>query len=969
MSRRVGEARVVAFAYAEPGVRRSGDSSTADDQLIAELQRRLTEARTAGSVYQLAVAELAAGRTRSARGLLIEASQLQPDNVAVLNDLAATEIALGRVAEAAEVCGRALSLDPQNAAAAFNWALAVEKLRIRPVAIAAWERFLILDRGSDWANEARQHLARMREPRPTYEDQSRLLTAGSDAATVEHVVRLFPQRSRGLAQNYILPRWVERGDPADLDLMRKIAVARAALGDPYLLDIIEHAVVNRELITPGIREFTAARVQEAKLQWDEAGKRFAKAATLLDRAGSPLAIGAAIYAAQGEYTNGQHDSALARLAKIDERLARLRDRYPTMAAESAWVRALVMGRTGEQQRGLDAYRFALAEATRGGEIEHAVALAGMLAWMLETVGDPAEADQYRFETLRRSDEINAAPDRMYVLYLDAAWVALRSGRPHVALAFVDAMTLIARNENLPLHLAETEAWRALGLLELGRRDAAQMRIDGARAQAMQITMESTRDFTLANIEYTAGRIEMPDRPVAAVAHFSSAVNLWKGHKWLFHMASALLARGEAELAMGDAVAAERDLREGVEHMEGQRSTFEDPAVRVAYFERSDRLFDRLIELLSDQGRAVDALSVAERKRARLLLDRIAAHGPVTSAPMSGSDIARKVRASVSLVEITLLDRGAEIWLVKDGLVTHGRSNARRSEIEAMTSRHLVAIAADDDASLRETGRWLYDQLLRPLLPADHSGDLVIVADGDLQSFPFGTLVTASGQYLVDSCTLTTAPSATVFLRSPSAAGDGILAVAEPAPNGFERLPNAISEARSIAREYKAGRILMGSEITPEEFLDFARDRAYVHFAGHATADLDEPAGSSLIFETSDGTASRLTAERIGRSTLEGHPFVVVAACSTARGKARQTEGVDSLAAAFLQAGARGVAATLWDVDDRVSSRLFVTFHHRLCAGARPADALREAQRSLLHGSDPRDRRSSVWGGITLIGTL
>lgn len=969
-NQRVVEARVSVFGYAAPRTVRSGPSAFPDTDLVVELRRRMAEARTPENLLRVAVLELAAGRTRVARDLLAEASRLDPNNVAILSDLAAAEIALGQIAEAAEICGRALSRDPQNQPAAFNWALALERLSIRPVAIDAWEKFLTLDSESGWADEARQHLAKLRRPRPRYDEESRLLIAGADAATVERVVRRFPQRSRGRAQNYILPQWLESGDPRDLALMMNIAQVRARLGDPYLLDIVEHAVANRGAVTRALREFTAARAEEEKQRWDTASERFSRAASLLAQAGSPLAIGAAIYAAQGDFTSGRQEEALARLKRVEEDLAQTGQRYPTMAAESAWVRAMIVGRMGEPQQSLDAYRYALAEATRGGEIEHAAALAAMVAWMLDAVGDPAEADQYRLETLRHNEEINAAPERMYTSYLDASWVALRAGRPHLALAFVDAMTPIARNEGLPLHLAESEAWRALGLFEIGERDAAQTSIAAARAHAMRIPVDATRDFTLANIEYTAGRLNMPSRPAEAVMHFDSAVDLWRRHDWRFHMATALLACGEAKLVMRDEAAAESDFRAGVAEMEKQRTNLEDPSVRVAYFERSDRLFDRLIELLLDQGRTTDALSIVERKRARSLLDQIAVRGVATAAPLKGTDIAGAVRGSTSILEIALLDRGAELWLIRDGKVTRARSGARRNEIETAVARHLAAIAAADDIASRQTGRWLYDQFVAPVLPAlEGTGYLMIVPEGDLQTFPFVTLVAGSGQYLVESYSVATAPSASVFLRSMTPQGDGLLAVAEPAPAGFERLPSAKREAFMIAREYKRARVLIGSEITPAEFLQAAGDAALVHFAGHAIADVSQPATSSLIFESSEGPPMRLTVEQIGRSTLPSHPLVVVAACSTARGKSRRTEGVDSLASAFLQAGARGVMATLWDVDDDASSRLFRSVHSELRAGARPSDALRNAQRSLLRSSNPRDRSPAVWGSVTLIGTL
>jgi tetratricopeptide (TPR) repeat protein len=468
LQRRVIEARVSAFEYVA-GPRRSDTGLLPDDAAIRDLQQRLKRARTPRNIHHYALAQLAAGRTHAARDLLAEASGLAPTDPEILADLAAVEMTLGRIAEAAELAARALRLDARNQAAAFNWALAIERLAIRPVAIRSWERFLVLDSDSGWADEARAHLTALRRPRPTYEEASRLLVPGADAVVVDRVVHRYPQRCRGRAQNYILRDWLESGQPADLDLMRKIAAARARLGDPYLLDTVEHAVDNRTAVAAGMREFAAARAAEEKLQWDVAAEYFSRAARLFERAGSPLSIGAAIYAAQGEFSSGLHDAALSRLDRVDKGLKQGGSRYPTMAAESAWVRALILGRTGKPQEALDAYRYALKEAIRGGEIEHAAALSAMVAWMLDIVGDPAEADQYRLESLRRNEEINAAPERMYVSYLDAAWVALRAGRPHLGLALVEALTPIARREGHPLHLAESDAWRALGLLALGER--------------------------------------------------------------------------------------------------------------------------------------------------------------------------------------------------------------------------------------------------------------------------------------------------------------------------------------------------------------------------------------------------------------------------------------------------------------------------------------------------------------------
>jgi CHAT domain-containing protein len=421
--------------------------------------------------------------------------------------------------------------------------------------------------------------------------------------------------------------------------------------------------------------------------------------------------------------------------------------------------------------------------------------------------------------------------------------------------------------------------------------------------------------------------------------------------------------------MHDAVAAERDFRAGIAEMEKERSAIQEPDVRIAYFERAESLFDRLIELLLDQGRDKEALSIVERKRARTLLDQVAERGAAPDAPLDAPAIARAVRGPTALLEIALFDHGAELWLVRDGTVTHGRSAARREALAAAIARHAAALATGDSATLRQTGRWLYDQFVSPveskLAPG---GSLAIVADGDLQTFPFTTLITPAGAYLIDAYSVAVAPSASVLLRPSRAIGTGALVVAEPGPLGFASLPQAEAEAAQIAH-LTGTRALVGSEITPAEFLKAVSNAGLVHFAGHAAADIDEPASSSLVFEGSDGRVVRLNAERIRRSSFRLSPLIVLAGCSTGKGKLRRTEGVGSLAVAFLEAGARGVVATLWDLDDEDSSRMFQVFHEQLRRGARPAEALRAAQRSFIHSNNVRDRSPAVWGGVVVIGTL
>jgi CHAT domain-containing protein len=963
---RVVEGRISGLQYATYRILRSGDQHGKADGGFVELEKQVTENRSADNLRRLAAAHLAIGDSRPAIALLTDATVLEPKNATVLADLAAAELTLDHFADAAEYAARALEIDPRQESAAFNVALALEKLANRFAAVAAWDAYLELDDDSEWSVEARRHVETLRAPRTTYEIERELLSGGVDARTIRRVARQYPQRARARACNILLPLWVESGQAEILAAIRVIAETRAADGDPYLNDVVEHTATHRAAIADGVRAYVNARKSESAGDWDAAARQFTEAAELLHRAGSPLALGAEVYGASAEMTAGRNTVALDRATSLGQVLLANGSRYPSIDAEAAWIRGLIHARGGETNEALEAYRYALSEARRAGEIENETAIAELMASRMAAVGEIDEADHLRTEVLQRLDQIGAEPRRLYVGFEEMAFLSLRAGRPHVSLAFADASAELAKQLGDPLYVAESSERRALALHEIGREREAERAITFASAQAMAIITPGARDRVLSEIDYTTGRIEMRGSPARAVAAYTSAIEIWSRYGWRNHTAGGLLARGEVSLAAGSRSAAERDFRAAIDEIEKQRADIAEPVMRIAYFERYDSAFDALITLLLDEGRAYDALSVVERKRSRFLLDQIAGHG--TASPMTAADLARAVAPGTAVLEIALLERGTAVWLISGGRIAAARTSTTGAAIESIAIKHLQALHARQDAESRSTGRWLYDQLLGPVAAElEASVALVIVPDSTLQSFPFATLIDPSGRFLIQQRSMSTAPSASVLLRLPAPlARDSLLAVAQPQPEGFTVLPNATREAEDIARSHPHGRVAVGESITPEQFLESASRAALVHFSGHATTDHEKPFRSSLLFE-SDAGATRLTAERVAQATLGSHPFVVLAACGTGGGRLRRNEGVASIATAFLQAGARGVAATLWDIDDAESSRLFRSFHEQLRGGVRETDALRKAQVALLQSTNRQDRFPDVWGSVTVIG--
>jgi tetratricopeptide (TPR) repeat protein len=113
----------------------------------------------------LAVMHLTLGRPERAAEVL--APFAQSNDAGLLSDLAAAYLARnseGDVTRAIELLERAVSTDPNRTEAWFNLGLAAEAASRPTRAIEAWQRALVLDPASGWADEARARLKRLKNP-------------------------------------------------------------------------------------------------------------------------------------------------------------------------------------------------------------------------------------------------------------------------------------------------------------------------------------------------------------------------------------------------------------------------------------------------------------------------------------------------------------------------------------------------------------------------------------------------------------------------------------------------------------------------------------------------------------------------------------------------------------------------------------------------------------------------------------
>jgi CHAT domain-containing protein len=93
-------------------------------------------------------------------------------------------------------------------------------------------------------------------------------------------------------------------------------------------------------------------------------------------------------------------------------------------------------------------------------------------------------------------------------------------------------------------------------------------------------------------------------------------------------------------------------------------------------------------------------------------------------------------------------------------------------------------------------------------------------------------------------------------------------------------------------------------------------------------------------------------------------MAILSACETAVGEQVPGAALMTLAAAFSQAGAQSILASLWKVEDRATRDFMVVFHRALPAAGR-AGALQQAQRAVL--ADPATAHPYYWAPFILIG--
>lgn len=315
-----------------------------------------------------------------------------------------------------------------------------------------------------------------------------------------------------------------------------------------------------------------------------------------------------------------------------------------------------------------------------------------------------------------------------------------------------------------------------------------------------------------------------------------------------------------------------------------------------------------------------AREVLEAGRLQLLANRMSRPRPYTLE--SKDSTAPRVYLAVTEVGSMALFENSVEWL--DSV----RTTDVERQIQALRSAY---ISRERDRSawqetLMRVSRWTAEQVTCRLVPhlSQKSPIVEVVPTGYVAALPLTAAWEQSSEAfsIEDSRTrpdLVLAISLSLAAPAPDRLTHRLAAAADPRPSHGPPLPNGRLEVRAAGRRLP-GDVLVGRKATPLAVTAALRTAFVAHLACHGEADRERPLNSRLRFAGGDIDVASLIGKALG--SLD---FVILSACDSAViGDPTPDEAI-GLPAALLAAGARGVVASSWAVDDLAATTFFCRF--------------------------------------------
>jgi CHAT domain-containing protein len=192
------------------------------------------------------------------------------------------------------------------------------------------------------------------------------------------------------------------------------------------------------------------------------------------------------------------------------------------------------------------------------------------------------------------------------------------------------------------------------------------------------------------------------------------------------------------------------------------------------------------------------------------------------------------------------------------------------------------------------------------------------------------------------------------------------------PRGLTRLVASAEEVDRSAAAWRATAttsshavVYKGAAATREALIDILRATpSTIHIAAHVlSGDTHREQAFLALSAPPGGSPELLATSDVARLKAPG-VLVVMAGCSSATGDVVPGAGLLGLTRAWLIAGASGVVATQWPLEDTAGGLVPAFYRH--LAGSSAAEALRDSQIEMLRSGNWRSN-PAYWAAYQITG--
>lgn len=546
------------------------------------------------------------------------------------------------------------------------------------------------------------------------------------------------------------------------------------------------------------------------------------------------------------------------------------------------------------------------------------------------------------------------------------------GRHTEALVQLNAAIQLSEESGLGWQHVQAKAIAAVSEQALGRLPKARLLLEESLPP---MRAHGNREGT-SRVLTQLGLLELQARRTKeASVHLREAMETSDGLDNPAPKAHALTALARLARAENNHAQARSYAEQALSIVEGIRTRVESRNLRALFLASRGSWYEFYVDLLMDRNDVGAAFAGVERARARSLLDMLLDNRAKPEPAMTGFQ-QPVVEPGTAILEYQLGETRSWLFVVTQAGITAKQLPA--AGVLANEVRQIRGLLAQPGRAAlgryAQAAEKMYRICIAPAM-AEIAGKqkLVIVADGALHYLPFEALLTgpatplayAQLPYLVRRWTVGYAPStaayASLAMRPRGGAGPELVAYGDPRGD----LPGAAREIREIAKSFPKGAMLFqGNAVSKRNVTDSAeaaRSRR-VHFAAHGQIREGSAATSGILL----ASGSILSPADVLHLRWNAD-LVVLSGCETGLGPQLRGEGILGFIRAFLLAGARNVAVSLWPVSDESTVSLMAGFYQRLSKGADHADSLRQAKLDLIRSG--QYAHPYYWAPFVLAGKL